>query len=85
MSAAHIVLVRRLAAWIAPVPLVALVACAEPGVTEHVQADHASGLAGTSSLHADRTLAQQGVTAAGSQVDADRRADGKLSRRRASR
>jgi type IVB pilus formation R64 PilN family outer membrane protein len=51
-----------------------LAGCAEPGVTAHVQADHALGLAGTSSLHADRTLAQQGVTASGSPVDADRRA-----------
>ncbi len=54
--------------------LVMLVGCAEPGVTEHVQADHALGVAGTSSLHADRTLAEQGVNAPGSQVDADRRA-----------
>jgi type IVB pilus formation R64 PilN family outer membrane protein len=52
----------------------ALAGCAEPGVTGHVQADHALGLTGTSSLHADRTLAQHGPTAAGSQVDADRRA-----------
>jgi type IVB pilus formation R64 PilN family outer membrane protein len=51
-----------------------LAGCAEPGVTEHVQADHALGLTGTSSLHADRTLAQQGEAATGSQVDADRRA-----------
>jgi len=51
-----------------------LAGCAEPGVTEHVQADHALGLAGTASLRADRTLAQQGVAAAGSPVDADRRA-----------
>jgi type IVB pilus formation R64 PilN family outer membrane protein len=55
--------------------LVAVLAgCAEPGVTAHVQADHALGLAGTASLHADRTLAQQGAGAAGSQADADRRA-----------
>ena len=51
-----------------------LAACAEPGVTEHVQADHALGATGTSSLHADRTLAEQGRGAPGSQVDADRRA-----------
>jgi len=74
MKPAHSFLARRLAAWTTPVLLVALVGCAEPGVTEHVQADHALGLAGTSSLHADRTLAQQGATVAGSQVDADRRA-----------
>jgi type IVB pilus formation R64 PilN family outer membrane protein len=51
-----------------------LAACAEPGVTEHVQADHALGAAGTSSLHADRTLAEQGRGASGSPVDADHRA-----------
>ncbi len=51
-----------------------LTACAEPGVTEHVQADHALGATGTSSLHADRTLAEQGRAAPGSQLDADRRA-----------
>ena len=54
--------------------LALLVACAEPGVAEHVQADHALGLTGTASLHADRTLAQQAPTAAGSQVDAEGRA-----------
>ena len=52
----------------------ALQGCAEPGVTEHVRADHALGLTGTSSLHADRTLAEQGAGAPGSQTDADRRA-----------
>ncbi len=52
----------------------ATTSCAEPGVTEHVQADHALGAAGTAPLHAGRTLAQQGVAAAGSPVDADRRA-----------
>ena len=51
-----------------------LTGCAEPGVTEHVQADHALGLAGVAPLRAERTLAQQGATAAGSQADADRRA-----------
>jgi len=51
-----------------------LAACADPGVTERVQADHALGAAGTASLHADRTLAQQGVAAAGTRADADRRA-----------
>jgi type IVB pilus formation R64 PilN family outer membrane protein len=64
-------LLKRLVA----LTMVAMLAgCAEPDVTAHVQADHALGLAGTSSLHADRTLAQQGVTAAGSPVDAERRA-----------
>jgi type IVB pilus formation R64 PilN family outer membrane protein len=58
----------------AAVLLALLTACAEPGVTEHVQADHALGLTGTSSLHADRTLAQQAPKATGSQVDADGRA-----------
>ena len=74
MSATCFVIARRIAAWLAPVMFVALVACAEPNLTERVQADHALGLTGTASLHADRTLAQQGAAAAGSQVDADRRA-----------
>jgi type IVB pilus formation R64 PilN family outer membrane protein len=52
----------------------ALAGCASPGVSEHVQADHATGTVGTASLHGDRTLAQQGAVAAGSQSDADRRA-----------
>lgn len=52
----------------------ALSGCAAPGVSEHVQADHAAGDIGTASLHAERTLAQQGTVAAGSQADADRRA-----------
>jgi type IVB pilus formation R64 PilN family outer membrane protein len=51
-----------------------LVACAEPGVTEHVQGDHALGASGTSSLRAGRTLAQQDQGASGSRLDADRRA-----------
>lgn len=51
----------------------ALAGCAAPGLSEHVQADHAAGAIGTASLHGDRTLAQQGG-AAGSQADADRRA-----------
>ncbi|HYP31771.1 MAG TPA: hypothetical protein VES00_07890, partial [Burkholderiaceae bacterium] len=51
-----------------------LAGCAEPGVTEHVLADHAEGTVGTSSLHARRTLAQQEPVAAGSPADADRRA-----------
>ncbi len=64
-----------LARFLAAASLAAtLASCAEPGVTAHVQADHALGLTGTSSLHADRTLAQQGGAAAGSQLDADRRA-----------
>ena len=69
---------RRRMAWAAVAALLAVLAvlagCAEPGVTEHVQADHAAGVVGTASLHGERTLAQQGVGAAGSQVDADRRA-----------
>jgi len=48
--------------------------CAAPGVSEHVQADHAAGDAGTAPLHGDRTLAQQVAVAPGSQADADRRA-----------
>jgi len=51
-----------------------LAGCAEPGVTEHVRADHAVGAVGTSALHAQRTLAQQAPEATGSQADADRRA-----------
>ena len=58
-------------AWLA---IAVSAGCAEPGVTDHVQADHALGLAGTASLHADRTLAEQGAGAPGSQADADRRA-----------
>ena len=65
----------RVLAWLAVAAAVALLtACAEPGVTEHVQADHALGATGTSSLHADRTLAEQGHGAPGSQLDADHRA-----------
>jgi type IVB pilus formation R64 PilN family outer membrane protein len=63
-----------LARMLAAAAVAMLAACAEPGVTEHVQADHALGVAGTSPLHAERTLAQQGQGAAGSQRDADRRA-----------
>ena len=55
------------------VAVLALAGCAETGVTEHIQADHALGLAGTTSLHAERTLAQKGTSASGSQADADRR------------
>ena len=64
--------------WCALAVAVSLIAglagCAEPGVTEHVLADHAEGTVGTSSLHARRTLAQQEPVAAGSPADADRRA-----------
>ena len=70
MNAVHAPVVRLGCAAL----FAALVGCAEPGVTERVQADHALGLTGTSSLHADRTLAEQGAGAPGSQVDADRRA-----------
>ncbi len=58
----------------AAVLLLAFAGCAEPGVAERVQADHALGLAGTASLHADRSLAAQGDGAPGSQIEADRRA-----------
>jgi len=54
--------------------------CAETGVASRVQDDHATGLAGTAALHADRTLAEQGLGARGSQVDADRRAAEQLAR-----
>ena len=61
--------------WWASLFVVAVLAgCAEPGVGGRVQADHALGVTGTASLHADRTLAEQGAAPAGSQVDADRRA-----------
>jgi len=53
---------------------IALAGCATPGVSDHVQADHVAGAAGTASLHGDRTLAQQTAVASGSQPDADRRA-----------
>ncbi len=65
---------------IAMVSLALLAACAEPGVTDHVLVDHAQGAAGTASLHADRTLAEQGGAAAGSQQDADRRASEQLAK-----
>ncbi len=74
MCATRFAIPRRVAAWLAFAVLAALAACAEPGVAEHVQADHALGLAGTAPMHADRTLAQQGAAAVGTQVDADRRA-----------
>jgi type IVB pilus formation R64 PilN family outer membrane protein len=70
----------RLAGFVAMVAVASLTACAEPGVTDHVQADHALGAMGTSPLHADRTLAQQGQGATGSQGDADRRAAEQASR-----
>ena len=57
-----------------------LAACAEPGVTDHVLADHAQGAAGTASLHADRSLAEQGDAASGSRQDADRRAAEQLAK-----
>jgi len=74
LCAACLVIPRRVATWLALALFAALAACAEPGVTEHVQADHALGLAATAPMHADRTLAQQGAAAAGTQPDADRRA-----------
>ena len=60
--------------WTVLFVAMATAGCAEPGVTDHVQADHALGLAGVASLRSERTLAQQGVSAAGSLSDADRRA-----------
>ena len=73
MNAARSRTTRALAvlAWLA---IAVAAGCAEPGVADHVQADHALGLAGTASLHSDRTLAEQGPGAPGSQADADRRA-----------
>jgi type IVB pilus formation R64 PilN family outer membrane protein len=73
MSARRSLLARGFAsmAWVA---IATSLGCAEPGVTEHVQADHALGQAGTAALHAQRTLAEQALDAPGSQVDADRRA-----------
>jgi len=71
---------KRLARFLAAVAVAAVTACAEPGVTEHVQADHVLGATGTSPLHAERTLAQQGLGAAGSQGDADHRAAEQASR-----
>ncbi|HEY9028513.1 MAG TPA: hypothetical protein VIP05_29760 [Burkholderiaceae bacterium] len=57
-----------------------LAGCAEPGVTEHVLADHAAAAVGTSALHTQHTLAQQAPEAMGSQADADRRATEQASR-----
>jgi len=57
--------------------VLALAGCAQPGLSERVQADHAVGEAGTASLHADRSLAAQSAEALGapgSQAEADRRA-----------
>jgi type IVB pilus formation R64 PilN family outer membrane protein len=72
---AIVVIVRQARLALAGVLLpLAMAGCAEPGVFEHVQADHATGAVGTASLHGERTLAQQGAGATGSQVDADRRA-----------
>ncbi len=73
MSRAAMAIARR-AQCLMLVVAAAMAGCAEPGVTEHVQADHALGAAGTASLHVEHTLAQQGAVAAGSPVDADRRA-----------
>ena len=65
---------RRACLALASTLLAMLAGCAEPGVKEHVQADHAVGDAGIVALHGERTLAQQGIDATGSRVDADRRA-----------
>jgi type IVB pilus formation R64 PilN family outer membrane protein len=74
MNARHSSLARGLLPWAAPLLAAGLIGCAEPGVAQRVRADHALGLTGTSSLHADHTLGEQGSGAAGSQADADRRA-----------
>jgi len=71
---AMVVRTRRGIQALAGVLLLALAGCAEPGVFEHVQEDHAAGAVGTASLHGERALALQGGEAAGSQADADRRA-----------
>ena len=63
---------RGLACWALLTGVLA--GCAAPGVSEHVQADHAAGDAATASLRGDRTLAQQVAVVPGSQADADRRA-----------
>lgn len=71
-----LLLLRRLAPVVATLALV-LAGCAQPGMSERVQADHAVGETGTASLHADRSLAAQSADptgAPGSQVEADRRA-----------
>ena len=65
---------RGLGLAIVAMLLVLLAGCAEPGVTQHVQADHAMGDVGTAALHGDRTLAQQGAGAPGSRSEVDRRA-----------
>ena len=70
----------KAARFVAMASLALLAACAEPGVTDHVLADHAQGLAGTASMHAKRTLAEQGGAAPGSQQDADRRATEQLAK-----
>jgi type IVB pilus formation R64 PilN family outer membrane protein len=58
--------------WIASVTLGG---CAEPDISSRVQADHAAGETGASSMRSDRTLAVQGrPDAPGSRPDADRRA-----------
>jgi type IVB pilus formation R64 PilN family outer membrane protein len=66
--------VGRRCAALASVLVAVLAGCAEPGVTARVQADHATGVAGTAALHGERTLAQQADGAPGSRSDADRRA-----------
>jgi type IVB pilus formation R64 PilN family outer membrane protein len=54
--------------------LAVVTGCAEPGVAQRVQADHAAGDVGTSALRGDRTLAQQGAGVPGSRSEVDRRA-----------
>jgi type IVB pilus formation R64 PilN family outer membrane protein len=57
--------------WIASA---ALGGCAAPGLTSRVEADHAAGEAGASTMRGDTPLAVQGHAAAGSRADAERRA-----------
>ena len=66
--------VRRSLPAIAVALLTLVTGCAEPDVTQRVQADHVAGDIGTAALRGDHTLAQQGAGAPGSRSDANRRA-----------
>jgi type IVB pilus formation R64 PilN family outer membrane protein len=57
--------------WIASA---ALGGCAAPGLSSRMEADHAAGEAGASTMRGDTPLAAQGRVAAGSRADAERRA-----------
>ena len=74
MIAIGLAMARGMRSAAAATLLVLAAGCAEPGVAQQVQADHAVGIVGTSALHGEHTLAEQGVAATGSQSDADRRA-----------